>query len=117
MENNKSVVPYLIDHQSHCCDFDPLLLGTTVHKELFHDHSTTSYQSLFYMKWKVFIVSSVPKKSLLIRKHFYVMAVISNYLFRGGCHSYRPHVPACNKVYFNLNESVKLMVVDGTCHF
>ena len=72
---------------------------------------------MFYMKRKVFIVSSAPKKSLLIRKHFYVTAVISNYLFRGGCHSYRPHVPACNKVYFNLNELVKLMVVDGTCRF
>ena len=43
--------------------------------------------------------------------------MISNCLYRGGCHSDRPHVPACDKVYFNLNESVKFMVVDGTCRF
>ena len=34
VENDKSVVPYLIDYQSHCFDFDPLLLGTTVYKGL-----------------------------------------------------------------------------------
>ena len=33
------------------------------------------------------------------------------------CHSDRPHVPACNKVYCNLNESVKLIVVDAACFF
>ena len=43
--------------------------------------------------------------------------MISNCLYRGGCHSDRPHVPACNKLYLNLNESVKLMVLDGTCRF
>ena len=34
MKNDKSVVLYLIDYQSHCCDLDPLLLGTTVYKGL-----------------------------------------------------------------------------------
>ena len=33
------------------------------------------------------------------------------------CHSDRPHVPACNKVYCNLNELVKLIVVDAACFF
>ena len=33
------------------------------------------------------------------------------------CHSDRPHVPACNKVYCNLDESVKLIVVDAACCF
>ena len=33
------------------------------------------------------------------------------------CHSDRPHVPACNKEYCNLNESVKLIVVDAACFF
>lgn len=32
--NYKSVVPYLIDYQSHCSDFDLLLLGTKVFKKL-----------------------------------------------------------------------------------
>ena len=30
VENDKSVVPYLIDYQSHWCYFDLLPLGTTV---------------------------------------------------------------------------------------
>ena len=79
------MVPYPIDYQSHCCDLDPLLLGTTVYKglrflfisfNLASDHSTTSYQSTLYTKWKVFIVSSALKKSLLVRKRFYVMAAM-----------------------------------------
>ena len=43
--------------------------------------------------------------------------MIWNCNYKGRCHSDSLHIPAFNKVYFHLNELVKLMVVDGTCHF